>query len=128
MGLEEYRFSKEHEWVRVVQGRTALIGITDYAQKQLGDVVFLSVPEGGARVRQFQKFGEIESVKAVSDLFAPASGRVVEVNGEAVQHPELVNQDPYERGWLLRVELDDLKDLERLMSHNDYQSMVQGKT
>ncbi len=114
------KYSKEHEWVRVEDGGEAVIGITDFAQDQLGDVVYLDLPEPGASVRQFEKMGEIESVKSVSDLFAPVSGEVTARNDEAVEKPELVNASPYDDGWLVRVRLSDAAELDNLLSESEY--------
>ena len=119
----DLRYSKEHEWVRVEDG-VGTIGITDYAQDQLGDIVYLDLPEEGAAIKQFEKLGEIESVKAVSDLFAPVSGEVAEINQEAVDSPELVNQDPYGRGWLLKVRLSDESAVQGLLSADEYDELV----
>lgn len=120
----ECRYSPQHEWVRLESGDTALVGITNYAQGQLGDVVFIDLPPPGTQVRQSQKMGEIESVKAVSDLFSPVSGEVIEVNQVAQDHPELVNREPYVRGWLLRVRLADPSELDRLLTAQDYQALL----
>ncbi len=120
---DELRYSKEHEWVRADEG-TAEVGITDYAQDQLGDIVYLDLPPAGAKVTENEKMGEIESVKAVSDLFSPVSGEVVEVNQEAIDEPELVNQEPYRRGWLFKVRLSDAGELEKLLSAGAYQELV----
>jgi glycine cleavage system H protein len=114
------KYSKEHEWVRVEDGGEAVIGITDFAQDQLGDVVYLDLPEPGASVRQFEKMGEIESVKSVSDLFAPVPGEVTARNDEAVEKPELVNASPYGDGWLVRVRLSDAAELDNLLSESEY--------
>jgi len=119
----ELRYSKEHEWVRVEDG-VGTIGITDYAQDQLGDIVYLDLPEEGAAIKQFEKLGEIESVKAVSDLFAPIGGEVAEINQEAVDSPELVNQEPYGRGWLLKMRLSDESAVEGLLSAQEYDELV----
>lgn len=119
----DLRYSKEHEWVRVEDG-VGTIGITDYAQDQLGDIVYLDLPGEGAAIKQFEKLGEIESVKAVSDLFVPVSGEVAEINQEAVDSPELVNQDPYGRGWLLKVRLSDESEVEGLLSAQEYDELV----
>ncbi|OGO51328.1 MAG: glycine cleavage system protein H [Chloroflexi bacterium RBG_16_68_14] len=119
----ELRYSKEHEWVRI-DGDLATVGITDYAQDQLGDIVYLDLPAAGAAVAQHERMGEIESVKAVSDLFSPISGEVVEVNQGAVDSPELVNQAPYGRGWLLRVRLRDPGELESLLSSQAYDELI----
>jgi len=119
----ELRYTKEHEWLRV-DGDTATVGITDYAQDQLGDVVYLDLPKVGATLHQSEKLGEIESVKAVSDLFSPVSGEVTEQNQEAVKSPELVNQDPYGRGWLVRLRLSDASELEKLLTAEQYQELL----
>jgi glycine cleavage system H protein len=120
----DLRYTKEHEWARV-EGQRARVGITQYAQDQLGDVVFVELPKVGARVRQMQSFGVVESVKAVSDLFAPLSGEVVEVNQGLTEHPEQVNQDPYGGGWLIVVALADPKEVSALMSAADYEKFLQ---
>lgn len=120
---KDLRYTKEHEWVRVEDG-TGTVGITDYAQDQLGDIVYVKLPEIGTTVRQMEPFGEIESVKAVSDLYSPVSGEVVEVNAELEERPELVNLDPYGRGWMIRVRLSDPSELERLMTADEYDAYV----
>ena len=102
----------------------ALIGITEYAQEQLGDVVFLDLPKPGARLTQSQKLGEIESVKAVSDVFSPIGGEVVEVNQEVLSHPELVNEDPYGKGWLIRLASVDTADQESLLTAEAYEQYL----
>ncbi len=119
----DLRYSNEHEWLRVENG-VAAVGITDYAQDQLGDVVYLDLPAIGGSVVQNEKLGEIESVKAVSDLFAPVSGEVVELNQEAIDTPELVNGEPYGRGWLLKVRLSDAGELNSLLSPKAYEELV----
>jgi glycine cleavage system H protein len=119
----ELRYSKEHEWVRV-EGDAATLGITDHAQEQLGDLVYLELPKVGTAVHQFEKLGEIESVKAVSDLFSPVSGGVTERNEEAVKSPELVNQDPYGRGWLVRLSLSDASEVDKLLTAEQYEALV----
>jgi len=126
MNPEEYRYSKEHEWVWAEAPGRARTGITGYAQSQLGDIVFLDLPEAGAQVTQFAKMGEIETVKAVSDLFSPASGKVLEKNQAALDNPALVNEDPYGAGWLLRIELSQPAELEALMNSEQYQKFVAG--
>ena len=119
----ELRYSKEHEWVRV-EGERATVGITDYAQEQLGDIVYLDLPKVGTAVRQSEKLGEIESVKAVSDFFSPLSGEVTEVNEEVVKSPELVNQDPFGRGWLLKLTLSDAGEVAKLLTAQQYEELV----
>lgn len=113
------RYSPEHEWVKIING-IAVIGITDYAQQQLGDVVYVELPKVGDRVEQFKPFGVVESVKTASDLYAPVSGEVVEVNQELKDHPERVNESPYEDGWLIKVRPSNLSELDKLMTADEY--------
>jgi glycine cleavage system H protein len=120
----DLRYTREHEWARV-DGSRARVGITHFAQDQLGDVVFVELPKVGTRVRQMQTFGVVESVKAVSDLFAPLSGEVVEVNQGLVEHPEQVNRDPYGEGWLIVIALADPKELNALLSAADYEKYLE---
>ena len=126
MNLQEYRYSQEHEWVCSEPQGKARIGITDYAQSQLGDIVFLDLPEAGSQVAQFEKMGEVETVKAVSDLFSPASGKVLERNQAVLDNPALVNENPYGAGWLLRIELSQPEEMEALMSSDEYKEFVAG--
>ena len=116
---DDLRYSKEHEWVRV-DGSRATIGITSYAADELGDVVFVELPEVGATLSQFGTFGVVESVKAVSDLYAPISGEVVEVNEALRDSPELLNADAFGEGWIARVELSDTTELDGLMDAAAY--------
>ena len=102
----------------------ATIGITDYAQGELGDVVYVDLPNEGASVKQFETFGEVESVKSVSDLFSPVSGTVAEANSSLEDKPELVNEDPYGEGWMLRVTIEDERELQSLLSHDEYQAFL----
>ncbi len=124
---EKLRYSREHEWVKELGSGMALVGITFFAQEQLGDIVYLDLPPVKTHVNQFEKMGEVESVKAVSELYAPASGEVMEVNEQIIQKPELVNQDPYNSGWLIKVKLSDLKELANLMDATQYQAMLPKK-
>ena len=117
------RYTKEHEWVRV-EDNVAVVGITDYAQDQLGDIVYLDLPSPGTQVKQLDKLGEIESVKAVSDLYSPVSGEVTEVNQEVIDKPEVVNQSPYEEGWLVRVRLADPAEVDNLLSAEQYDELI----
>jgi glycine cleavage system H protein len=121
---EDRKYSKEHEWVKVEGGR-GTVGITDYAQKQLGDVVYVELPEIGRKLSSMEVFGTIESVKAVSELFCPVSGEVVEVNGTVVEKPELVNSDPYGKAWLVVVAIANEAELASLMSASDYEAYVE---
>ena len=121
------QYTKEHEWLKIQDSESnlAIVGITDYAQEQLGDVVFIDVPEMGANVVHMEKMGEIESVKAVSDLFSPVSGEVIKTNGELLDRPELINEDPYNEGWILQVILSDTTELNSLISAEEYQSFIE---
>jgi len=119
----DLRYSKDHEWVRV-DGDGATIGITEYAAAQLGDVVFVELPDPGSTLDQFGTFGVVESVKAVSDLFAPVAGEVVEVNGELAGRPELVNEEPYGAGWMLRLRIADAAQLEELLDAPSYEQLI----
>ena len=119
----DLRYTKDHEWVRV-EGDEATIGITKYAADQLGDIVFVELPATGASLDQFATFGVIESVKAVSDLFAPVSGEVVEANGDLAAKPELVNSDPYGAGWMLRVRVADTGQLDDLLAPDAYDALI----
>lgn len=118
------RYSKEHEWV-LVNGDTGTVGITDYAQDQLGDIVFVELPAPGSAVKYMEKFGEIESVKAVSELFSPVTGEVTEVNSELADNPERVNDSPYAEGWMAKVRLSDPGELDRLMTAEQYDEYTQ---
>src|SRR5439155_18567449 len=119
----DLRYTKEHEWVRV-QGDEGTVGITDYAQDQLGDIVFVELPAAGAGVSYMQKLGEIESVKAVSELFSPVSGEVLEANAALADKPQLVNESPYGEGWMLRIRLSDPSELDKLLSAADYEEFL----
>jgi glycine cleavage system H protein len=119
----DLRYTQEHEWARL-EGQRARVGITHYAQDQLGDVVFVELPKVGAKVTQMQSFGVVESVKAVSDLFAPLSGVVAEVNEELTREPERVNRDPYGTGWLVVIELANTAEAEKLMTAPQYEEFL----
>jgi len=120
---KDLHYSSEHEWCRV-EDDVAVIGITDFAQSELGDVVFLELPEVGAVTVAGEEFGTIEAVKAVAELFAPVSGEVVDVNGEVVDTPETVNDDPYGAGWMIRVKLSDPSELDGLLSSDTYEELI----
>ena len=119
----ELRYTKEHEWVRV-EGDVATVGITQHAADQLGDIVFVELPEPGKRLEQFATFGVVESVKAVSDLFAPVAGEVLEGNAGLATTPEIVNSDPYGAGWMLRVRLSDPAQLGQLLDPAAYEALT----
>jgi glycine cleavage system H protein len=120
---EDRKYSKEHEWI-LVDGENGRIGITDHAQGALGDVVYVELPEVGKTVTATEVFGDIESVKAVSELFSPVSGEVVEVNSKVVDSPEMVNADPHGDAWLIVVKMSDLSELDGLMSAAQYQAYL----
>ncbi|KPC72593.1 glycine cleavage system protein GcvH [Laceyella sacchari] len=120
---KELRYSKEHEWVKT-EGNLARIGITDFAQSELGDIVFVELPEVGTELVVDEPFGSVESVKTVSELYAPVSGKVVEVNGELTDSPENVNDSPYEEGWMIVVEMSNEADLEKLLPAEKYEEMI----
>jgi glycine cleavage system H protein len=114
------KYTKDHEWARA-EGKTVVMGITAFAAEQLGDIVFVDLPKKGDKVKAGATCGAVESTKAVSDLFSPVSGVVVEVNGALSDAPETINQDPYEKGWMLKIELGDPKELEALMDAAKYE-------
>ena len=124
MNPTDRKYSKEHEWVKIESGDVALVGITHFAQDQLGDIVFVYFPDDLESLEQFKSFGEIESPKAVSELFAPVSGNIIEVNAELQDRPELVNEEPYEAGWMLKVQLSDLSEMDTLMSADQYDALT----
>ena len=119
----DLRYTKEHEWAKL-EGDKARIGITAFAQEQLGDVVFVELPKVGAKITAMKTFGVVESVKAVSDLFAPLTGEVAEVNTELPKKPEVVNADPYGKGWMIVIKLADAKEWEGLMPAGDYEKLI----
>ncbi|HWK58817.1 MAG TPA: glycine cleavage system protein GcvH [Parapedobacter sp.] len=120
---KDLKYTKDHEWIRV-SGEEAVIGITDFAQRELGDIVFIDVNTVGDAVAQDEVFGTVEAVKTVSDLFMPVAATVLEVNDKVDSSPELVNQDPYGEGWLVRVKLNNPADVEGLLSAADYEAQV----
>ena len=128
MSPENRKFTQEHEWVMVDPAApgTAIAGITEYAQDQLGDIVFFELPKVGDTVAHLGKMGEVESVKAVSDLFSPINGTVTEINEKLLDHPELVNEDPFGEGWLIKVAMTDAAELDGLMSSQDYDAFIAG--
>lgn len=123
MNPADLRYDKEHEWVRV-DGDTATVGISDFAQDQLGEVVYVDLPSVGDELAAGETFGEIESVKSVSELFAPVSGTIVEINEELATSPESINSDPFGAGWMVKIALTDVGQLDNLMSAGEYESFV----
>ena len=121
---EGLKYSKEHEWV-LVEGHVAIIGITEYAQQELGDIVYVELPDVGEKIVKDDPFGAVESVKAGSDIYAPVSGTVIEVNDALPDSPETINDDPYGDGWMIKVEMSDKDDLKDLMSAEEYAEYVE---
>ncbi|MEW6413116.1 MAG: glycine cleavage system protein GcvH [Candidatus Zixiibacteriota bacterium] len=119
----ELKYTKEHEWVKV-EGKVAIVGITDYAQGELGDIVFVELPSVGDSVVQMKPFGTIEAVKAVSDMYAPVSGKVVEVNAALDDDPMIINRDPYGDGWMLKIEFSNATEIEQLLDATGYNSVI----
>lgn len=120
----ELKYVKSHEYVRLEEGNTVVIGITSFAADQLGDVTYVELPAVGSKYKNEQKFGVIESVKSVSDLFMPVSGEVIAINEKLASEPELVNEDCYQKGWMLKVKLDDPKELDKTMTADGYKDFV----
>jgi glycine cleavage system H protein len=120
---EQLKYTTEHEWIRV-EGQTGWIGITDFAQGELGDVVFIETPALGAKIEKGKSFGTIEAVKAVSDLYAPVSGEIIEVNAVIKDQPEIVNKDPYGNGWVVKMNIADISQVNTLLSVQEYKSLI----
>ena len=120
---EKLLYTKEHEWVKKEDGQVT-IGITDFAQSQLGDIIFLELPEVGQKIVSGEPFGEIEAVKTVSELYAPINGTIIEINEDLEDNPDNINQDCYGSGWIIKVELDGDLDKDNLLNHKDYGSMI----
>jgi glycine cleavage system H protein len=120
---ENLKYTEEHEWISV-DGDIATVGITDYAQGELGDIVFVELPDIGFETKKMEPFGTIEAVKAVSDMFAPVSGEVTEVNEKLSDEPEIINKDPYGEGWFIKIKLADSEELESLLSAEDYKDKI----
>ncbi len=126
MNPNDRKYTREHEWIKVDDSADgqAVTGITEYAQDQLGDIVYFELPKPGDAIKQLEKMGEVESVKAVSDLYSPITGEVLEANEKLMDHPELANEDPFEEGWLLRVSIADPAELDSLMSAEEYEAFI----
>ena len=120
-----FLYTKEHEWVSI-EGNQAKMGITDYAQASLGDITFVELPNKNTECAQFKQIATVESVKAASDIYAPLSGKVVQINEEVQNKPELLNQSSYEQGWFLAIEISDIKEKENLMSSQEYKKFLEG--
>lgn len=119
----DLKYTKEHEWIRI-DGQQALVGITDYAQGQLGEIVYIDVQTVGDTIQKGQVFGTVEAVKTISDLFIPITGKVLELNADLEDKPELVNSDPYGEGWIIKVAVDDVTDVDTLLSAEEYQQLI----
>lgn len=122
--LPNLKYTKEHEWVKVEKD-IATVGITDYAQGELGDIVFVELPEVGSKVEQMKPFGVIEAVKAVSDIFSPLSGEVTEVNTRLESEAGIINQDPYDQGWIIKIKISVPEELDNLLSAEDYRKLIE---
>lgn len=120
----DLKYTNEHEWVKV-EGKIAIIGITDYAQQELSDITFFELPETDREVKQSEEIGVIETSKAVSEIYSPVSGKIVEVNTPLDDNPGIVNQDPYGEGWLVKIEISDSMELDKLLSPEDYKAMIE---
>ena len=123
---DDFLFAESHEWIKI-EGDTGTIGISDFAQKQLGDVVYVELPEVGAVFDFHQSFGVVESVKAVSDIYAPVAGEVVEVNSGLNDSPELLNEDPHGKGWIMKIKIKDESELQKLLSVTDYEKLLESQ-
>lgn len=121
---EELKYTKEHEWIRMNNDGTATVGITDFAQSELGDIVFVELEPEGSEFDQDEVFGTVEAVKTVSELFSPLSGEIVEINSELEDDPEIVNTDPYGQGWMVKIKLSDPSELDTLLTQEEYQKIV----
>lgn len=120
---DSLHYTKEHEWIKV-EGKTATIGVTDYAQGELGDIVYVTLPAVGVEVRQMAVFGTVEAVKTVSDLYAPVGGKVIAVNTELEAAPDRVNRSPYDEGWMIKLEMSDPKEIESLLTPAAYRQLI----
>jgi len=123
---DDFYYTKDHEWIKI-EGEEGTVGITDFAQKQLGDVVYVELPAKGTKLEFHQSLGVIESVKAVSDVYSPISGEVIEVNQKLNDFPELINQDPHGQGWIFRLKIKDQSELHNLMTASEYEKFLEGK-
>ena len=121
---EDLKYSKEHEWVRVEDG-LAVIGITDFAQDKLGDVVFVELPDKGAEFKAMEEFGVVESVKTVSPVYCPVSGKVTAINKDLITQPELINDDPHGKGWMIKIKMKNPAELDKLLSAEEYQLLLE---
>lgn len=123
---EDLIYSKDHLWIKIVKKKVAMLGITDYAQKKLRDIMYLELPNVNQKIRQGDTLCTIESVKAVTEVYSPITGKVVEVNSNLIDKPELINDSPYEDGWIVKVEISDPSELEKLMDADEYRRYIEG--
>ncbi len=121
---ENLKYTKEHEWIRIEDNLVGVVGITEYAQSELGDIVYVELPQVGKVVKQLESFGTIEAVKTVADLFAPVSGEIIEVNENLKNSPDLINKDPYGEGWIVKIRIKDMNELNNLLSAEDYRKFI----
>ncbi len=124
---EELKYTDQHEWTRI-ESDSATIGITDYAQQSLGDIVYVELPEIGTEVKKGEEFGVIESVKAASDTYSPLTGEVTEINEDLQEHPEYINQSPYDKGWIIKLKIKDSSEINDLMNSHQYQEYIKSET
>ncbi len=122
---DNFYYSKDHEWLKL-EGEVAVLGITDFAQKQLGDIIYVELPPVGKVLDAHQSLGTVESVKSVSDIYSPVSGEVIEVNSELAQTPDLINKDPHGQGWIAKLKIKDSSELQNLMKAADYEKYIEG--
>ena len=122
--MEGTKFTKEHEWITISNGGLAMIGISDFAQEQLGDIVSVELPKVGSKFRQMQPLAIVDSVKTSSDIYSPLSGEVVQVNDELSEHPEWINESPYELGWIVKIKPSDMEELDDLMTAGQYSEFI----
>jgi len=125
MNLDDFKFTKEHEWVKV-EGDIGIIGISDFAQKEFGDIVYVELPSVGEKIKKGDACANIESVKAVDDIYTPISGEIIEVNEELENNPENINKDPNGKGWIIKIKIEDKKEIENLMNNNQYNNFLNG--
>tara|TARA_B100001121_G_scaffold45644_1_gene39201 strand:+ start:98 stop:481 length:384 start_codon:yes stop_codon:yes gene_type:complete len=123
MDHKKFKFTKDHEWLNL-QEDLSIVGITDYAQSQLGDIVFVEMPQVSTKIATSESFGAIEAVKTVADLFAPVSGEVIEINDNLDSNPDLVNSDPYDEGWIVKLKIDNNDEINELMNYDEYQEYI----
>jgi glycine cleavage system H protein len=121
---DNLKYTKDHEWIRIENGNQGKIGITDFAQKELGDIVYVEINTEGEEIKQGSVFGTVEAVKTVSDLFMPITGKILEFNEELEDEPELVNNEPYDGGWMIKIEITDLSQIQSLLSATEYKKLI----